>query len=43
MPNIGDTFTILASLGGVNGTFLNTPITSLGAAAISLERDLQPA
>jgi hypothetical protein len=30
IPEIGDTFTILASLGGVNGTFLNSPITTLG-------------
>ncbi len=30
IPEIGDTFTILASLGGVNGMFLNSPITTLG-------------
>ncbi|MBX3416131.1 MAG: hypothetical protein KF851_00895 [Pirellulaceae bacterium] len=30
IPEIGDTFTVLASLGGVNGMFLNSPITTLG-------------
>ena len=29
MPEIGDQFTILASLGGVNGTFLNDPTSFL--------------
>lgn len=30
LPELGDTFTILTSLGGVNGTFQNTPTTLLG-------------
>lgn len=30
IPQIGDTFTLLTSLGDVNGTFLNSPITTLG-------------
>ncbi len=30
IPSIGDTFTILASLGGVDGMFLNNPVTTLG-------------
>lgn len=30
LPGLGDTFTILTSLGGVNGTFQNTPTTLLG-------------
>jgi hypothetical protein len=29
-PEIGDTFTVLASLGDIQGTFLNSPITTLG-------------
>ena len=30
IPEIGDTFTILAALGDVHGTFLNNPISTLG-------------
>ena len=30
IPQIGETFTILASLGGVQGTFVNNPVTTLG-------------